>query len=190
MTNAYKFIWNNKNIAAVTPFILNYPEPPFNVFSWKDKSGSFYSFYYDVQKLAKIKGEPIQEINGLIISILIPPLQQIGQNFSGIVLVKNTGQSIWENNQIQIRSKEKEGIKILSTSFNQIEPGNEGFIFIKAISQEKTGISIGNLELSINNQSLGNAYSYHIFVISPIKVNFEAIFDKIISVFKGLTQKF
>lgn len=53
-------IWNDPNIVAITPFILNYKSYPFAHFSWaKPDGGSFYSFYDTYKNLAKVSGEPV-----------------------------------------------------------------------------------------------------------------------------------
>ena len=55
---AFENVWTDKNIVAITPFVLNYQSFPFETFSWKDKEGNFYDFYYTVQALAKTGGNP------------------------------------------------------------------------------------------------------------------------------------
>lgn len=55
---AFENVWNSKEIVTVTPFIFNYQDSPFEMFSWKKTDGSFYPFYNDVMSLAKVKGEP------------------------------------------------------------------------------------------------------------------------------------
>ena len=66
--DAFANAWNDSRVVAVTPFVLSHPNPPFNIFSWKDKSGEFYSFYYDLINVSKLKGEPempVKEILGI-----------------------------------------------------------------------------------------------------------------------------
>ncbi len=58
---AFNNVWNDKKIVAVTPFILNYNSWPFDVFSWKDKEGNYYDFYYKVMNMPKEAGNPILE---------------------------------------------------------------------------------------------------------------------------------
>lgn len=55
---AFENVWNKPNIVAVTPFILNYQTYPFETFSWKDTTNQYYSFYFEIQALPKIKGKP------------------------------------------------------------------------------------------------------------------------------------
>ena len=56
--------WQDENIVAITPFILNYQSYPFSHFSWqKYGSNDFYPQFYAYQSLSKIKGEPMINYN-------------------------------------------------------------------------------------------------------------------------------
>ncbi|QQS38376.1 hypothetical protein IPM62_03220 [Candidatus Woesebacteria bacterium] len=59
LIKAYRDIWIDDNIVAITPFILNYPGKPFTQFSWKDTSGKYHQFYFDIKNLNKVQGQPI-----------------------------------------------------------------------------------------------------------------------------------
>jgi hypothetical protein len=57
---ATELVWNDPQIVALTPFILNYQSPPFSNFSWqKPNSGEFYPQYTTYQSIEKIRGEPL-----------------------------------------------------------------------------------------------------------------------------------
>jgi len=58
---AFNNVWNDEKVIAVTPFILNYGFWPFDIFSWKDKEGNYYDFYYQVMNMPKERGNPILE---------------------------------------------------------------------------------------------------------------------------------
>lgn len=52
-------VWNDPQIAAITPFILNYQSVPLAAFSWKREGGrGFYDHYYTYQSLTKTAGRP------------------------------------------------------------------------------------------------------------------------------------
>ncbi len=93
---AFKNVWKNEKVVAVTPFVLNYKEPPFDIFSWKKKGGGFYNFYFDVQKMVKVAGRPIQVVKAKLLSIVFPPVFKRRGKFYGLAFVKNEGQSIWK----------------------------------------------------------------------------------------------
>ncbi len=58
---AFENVWTDKNIVAITPFILNYQGGPFDIFSWKDANSEYYDFYYKIKDLPKNAGSPILE---------------------------------------------------------------------------------------------------------------------------------
>jgi hypothetical protein len=89
-------VWNDKRIVAVTPFVLSYKEAPFDIFSWRKKEGGFYNFYFDVQKIVKVAGRPIQVVKAKLLSIVFPPVIKRKGKFYGLAFVKNEGQSIWK----------------------------------------------------------------------------------------------
>lgn len=55
---AFREIWNDENLVAVTPFLLNYPEDLFASFSWIDKEGNYKKQYGSVLAMTKEAGEP------------------------------------------------------------------------------------------------------------------------------------
>ena len=55
---AFEDIWTDSNLIAVTPFLLNYPEPLFASFSWKDKEGKPREQFNKVANLNKDEGKP------------------------------------------------------------------------------------------------------------------------------------
>lgn len=58
---AFSSIWVEDNVVAVTPFLLNYQQPPFASFSWKKADGSgFFPQYEIIKGLTKILGEPLK----------------------------------------------------------------------------------------------------------------------------------
>lgn len=56
---AFEQVWNHPNIKAVTPFLLNYTQPPFDLFSWKDpKTNTYRPQYEAIQLIPKPSGTP------------------------------------------------------------------------------------------------------------------------------------
>lgn len=102
MANAYSSAWDNSDVVAVTPFVLNYQEKPFDTFSWTDSSGKPFPFYDEVRNIKKEKGEPIQLTSGQYIASAFSPFTKIGEEYQGLVVLENTGQSIWERNEITV----------------------------------------------------------------------------------------
>ena len=129
--NAFSDIWEKDvKVVAVTPFILNYQDAPFDIFSWKDKEGRFFEYYYKIQLLPKIKGDPKIK-NSLEIKAILTPKILIKDNLRfSLAYAKNTGQAIWEKgNTYQITDGFRE--YILQAFYpRSIEPFNSGIILI------------------------------------------------------------
>ena len=162
--HAFKEVWaKNTNIVAVTPFLLKYNEPPFDSFSWIDRNSNKYPFYESVQKHQKVKGSPIQKVDGEILFSLTPNVIKKGDGFQGMILVKNTGESIWGegNYQVEIKGAEKDfGSKNI---ISYLEPGETTLIPVEVdgkIYEDFEGV----IRLKFNNNRFGNTYTIDVTV--------------------------
>lgn len=83
---AFTRVWNDQNIVAVTPFLLNYLEPPFNNFSFLGAKGQAYPVYTAVQNLPKPSGQPqlniVPEVAGVDLSLQSMDLKTKEQKFN------------------------------------------------------------------------------------------------------------
>ena len=163
-TYAFKNTWNDKRVVAVTPFILNYTNPPFDDFSWKKSDGGFYSFYDSVSKLPKIKGEPKQDVKGRILGIFINPLQTVGSNFSGALLAQNVGQSIWSSTEISV-GDESMIIPVKVKDFSGIEPQKLTLLTFDSSVPLKAGTYKIPFVLQFKGKNISDSYPYEIAVI-------------------------
>ncbi|MCL5019205.1 MAG: hypothetical protein M1426_01845, partial [Patescibacteria group bacterium] len=146
--NAFGNAWNTNRIVAVTPFLLNYQEIPFDHFSFKRITGErqsekilgvenpnpdYYPMYQAIQALQKTAGTPVQEnkaelTKGEIFSSVVS-----GQNYRISLTFKNTGQSIWNDplsqNQVKlvaVQGAAELGITPVSIPKDtKVEPGQE-----------------------------------------------------------------
>lgn len=132
LKGAYEIAWNDERVVAVTPFILRYLEPPYDVFSWKRDETTFYDFYYQIQALPKTKGRPGQLDSVNILTMPFPPIIPSRGKLVGLVYVKNTGQSIWTGDETITSSYLGFEVslepKIL---FSDIEPGEKSLAIIR-----------------------------------------------------------
>lgn len=169
---AYTFqnTWNNKQIVAVTPFILNYSNPPFDIFSWKKTDGTFYKFYEVVSKLNKNKGQPIQITKGRIFGVFVNPLQLVGSNFSGAILVQNLGQSIWSSADITI-GDESVTIPIKINNFEGVEPLKFALLTFEGTSPDKASIYKIPFVIQFNGKNISDSYPYEIVVVEKSEKN-------------------
>ncbi len=180
LSYAGNFVWNDKRIVTVTPFILNYPEQPFAHLSWRNKEGSFKSFYNAYQDIPKVKGEPVQIETGRIFAAFAQPISDITGDFGGIILAENTGQSIWTFNNISIGSLNGKPF-IKNYSFNELEPEKIGLVVFKAEAPEKPGLYLSSLFLKgKNGNPITNSFLIESVMLDFKKVNLGSFFDKIL----------
>lgn len=101
---AFSKIWTDKNLVAVIPFLLNYQDKPFDVFSWRVKGAKtqFLPRYSATQAIPKISGQPRQKHSLEIVNT--PTQLPLLISSSAVIEIENKGQSIWSS---------KEGYKLL-----------------------------------------------------------------------------
>jgi len=100
---AFQNVWlPDDRIKAVTPFVLNYQGEPFLQFSFLNYGdASPYPKYYTLSLLPKVAGDPEIVDSGLILADL--PAQVVEESQYNIpVVIKNTGQSIWQEGKYQV----------------------------------------------------------------------------------------
>lgn len=117
--HAYENAWNDPQIAAVTPFLLNYQDEPFDNFSFKKPNGSsqqnkiikdvlgaeseYYPQYEVLKNMPKTSGRPVQENTVQVIQTNFLKSAVLGETYMINLKVKNTGQSIWnEYEQVKL----------------------------------------------------------------------------------------
>lgn len=175
LTYAFQNVWSDQRIVAVTPFILNYPNPPFVDLSWKNPDKTFRSYYKDIAGLPKAKGEPVQIEGGQILAAFAQPVSTVGGDFYGAILAKNTGQTIWNFNDVSIGSENGKPF-IKNYSFNDLEPSQLGLIIFKAQSPDYTGIYSSSLFLKgKKGQQITNGFTIE-SVITKLDSNQVVVF--------------
>jgi hypothetical protein len=175
---AFENIWKEKNIVAVTPFVIKYTEPPFNVFSWKDQSGIFYPVYGEIKNLPKTKGKPVQVEKGEIKFALIPKVSKSGTLVSSALVATNKGQSIWEPEATNIVIIPENGDSYHNAIFTQLEPGKTEIISFRLSIPDNSSIVRGKIFLESNEKKISSDYNFEILTIKP-KAKNETIFSYI-----------
>lgn len=108
-TRAFQNAWSDDRIVAITPFLLNYQDPPFDHFSFKrlrdapdgtNEDARYYPFYDGVQEILKTKGQPIQEKKAKLVRGEIYKSLVAGENYTIPLTFKNVGQSIWNDGDL------------------------------------------------------------------------------------------
>lgn len=154
---AYEEVWGkNKNIVAVTPFILNYQDDPFYEFSWKNKDGSFFPIYSTIQNIQKTKGLPVQKISGDIILNFLNPLVIRNSEVKGFSILKNTGQAIWTEQESITTSENESGVKIVTTKLENIEPMRNGLVFYTLRTPDNNGLIDIKLGFYVRGEKIGD----------------------------------
>ncbi|HWA51814.1 MAG TPA: hypothetical protein VG895_02030 [Patescibacteria group bacterium] len=149
---AFNNVWNDPRIVAITPFIYKYVGSPFDNFSWVNSAGQFYDFYNNVLNLKKNAGKPIQIESADIITGILPKIAVAGTKYRGVFFIKNTGQSIWEENNLEAIDSRANKLNIISVYPNTLEPGQIGVFLING---QFANVS-GNFNIGINFLDNGN----------------------------------
>jgi len=175
---AFENVWNDKNVVAVTPFILNYEFPPFDMFSWKN-NGSYNSLYENMQKLSKIAGCPIQEDKADISRIFVPAINLLGREFTGLFFVENKGQTIWVKDNLKVIDENSNNLEIVKISLSSFEPGGSGFIVFRGISPTTEGNYQKSVQLMNNNSNISAPIYFKILSVATIRIKLEHFLDLI-----------
>jgi hypothetical protein len=158
---AFEKIWTDPDIVAITPFVLNYQEPPFEYFSWIDKNGKFYPFYRSILSLAKTKGQPAQIEDGEINFMLFPKLSREGAKIQALIYIRNYGQAVWNTDyQIVIdNGLNKYGENRISAS---VEPGKSHWQSINIQLPQINGPIRGAVFIQKDGKKVGREYNFEI----------------------------
>lgn len=187
---SFQEAWDNNRIVAVTPFILNYQNPPFDHFSFKKVTGEkqeanilgvqfpeektdFHPHYLAIKDLPKISGKPLQEnkfqlTKGEVYSSIVA-----GESYKIYLTFKNTGQSIWnDNNPVMLKAirggKELGIIDAVLPKDTRVEP-NQEYTFAVEFKAPLTGKHQIALNLfNGDSQFSNNPIEFETEVKSPV----------------------
>ena len=180
--NYFVEILKDPKVVAVTPFILNYQDEPFDHYSWqKPNSNEFYSQYETVQKVAKVKGEPFQEEK---ITLQNPLPEKLIKNstYQLALIIKNEGQGYWN---------EKDGYRLILnglpvdaayffSDFSTLSPFEEKTLWLYLKTGEKTGQQKLKIALTKNEKLIGNQIDWNLEIMpeTTIKIIAKLLFKK------------
>lgn len=157
---AYENVWKkDRRVVAVTPFILNYQNEPFYEFSWKKQDGTYFTVYDKIREVKKEKGEPIQKISGEIIFTFLNPLMVKNSRQNGYVILKNTGQAIWEQSQSTIKNDIKSEIIVSDLRFENIMPFNRGLVTFSLKAPNESNVFNVNIGIYVKGVRIGDTYN-------------------------------
>ncbi len=167
---AFEDVWSqDKNIWAVTPFVLNYQSEPFLQFSWEKPGGSdFYSQYQAVQSIPKIKGDPEQVQKGSI-DFRLPKELVAQSHYQFVISLKNDGQAIWgkkDDYELRMTNDELKNTKVIASGLQDVEPFQQKQVVIQVDTGEE-GDGFGYFVLTKNGFPILKSSKWS-FKISPL----------------------
>jgi hypothetical protein len=202
--DAFRNAWSNPRIAAVTPFLLNYQEPPFDQFSFKkiqknvteaDQDRPYHSFFYTLQSATKNEGKPEQvekakfvklgiekdgftnylEATSSGISASLP----YGESYNLVLTFKNIGQTIWgDKNEVALNvfgsGEAFREVRFEIPEGTMVEPQGE-ITFTVPVSPLKGGIYKTTFNIFAGGKALIDPdYPFEIEVKAPVFLNVTA----------------
>lgn len=153
----FERVWNGDNVVAVTPFILDYPEPPFDHFSWKKKGEDVYLPQYAmIQEIPKTAGKPAQGHESVFNRSYLPATLESGRGYTFAVEFTNTGQSIWEAEKFSLIVETDIVEAIIEPDvLKSTKPGETAVIFVDIYTPELNGDYFMKFQLAHDEQVFG-----------------------------------
>jgi len=183
---AFENLWlKDERIVAVTPFVLNYPQPPFAEFSWLDENGNPYPQYQTIQNLPKPNWWPTQEEKYVLGEVIIPPFMLTESNFKGKISLKNLGQSILGERRpffFKPFTNSSEIFLSSATLSGKLKPQQQGFLEF----QIKTATIAG--EFVLGWEKIGS-YQTKVFAPSVIRKVEYSFWEKVILNFRQYLKR-
>jgi len=138
---AFRKVWlPDEEVVAVTPFVLNYPFFPFENFSWLDQKGNPYPHFEEVRKIKKTKGKPVQIEKFEIEEFFLPPFLPANFFYTGEIVLKNTGQSIWGEKPFRVKnSSDLELSDLILPGGKKVKPGEKALFNFSLKCPERGG---------------------------------------------------
>jgi len=129
-TIAANSVWQDSRVVAVTPFVFNYQDYPFDNFSWKQLGNNdFYSQYYAYQSILKTNGMPLQHEVYVLSSPLLPPSLVANSSYTFTTTITNVGQGILNPNDYSLDLDDKK-FTLIADPLPTVEPNSSGVITI------------------------------------------------------------
>jgi len=167
-TQAFADVWQDKNLVAVTPFILNYPQQPFSQFSWKKDDNTYYPHYYAVKALAKTAGQPRQLNQAVILSHNLPAELIDNSDYQFFIEYQNTGQSVWNRQDFSLQvTTDNQAISVFVNYLEDVKPfGIDTVSFNLKTNDQHTGVNL-QLQLYYQNEPFGPLLTHSFKIIPP-----------------------
>ncbi|MDP3998653.1 MAG: hypothetical protein Q8P89_03490 [bacterium] len=168
---------NDPKIVAITPFVLNYPDEPFDHFSWRKGGGEkdFYPQYQTVRDLAKIKGEPVQDEKLKVLSVLTSKLIT-DSTYQIPVAVKNEGQAIWDlkdGYQLNLSSSAGEVFAHFFSDFSDLSPLGQQTLWLYFKTGDRLGNFVFDLVVTKDGKPVSNDHRWSLEIVPAVDIEFK-----------------
>jgi hypothetical protein len=163
-------VWSDNRIVAITPFLYNYQDYPFDHFSWKQLGkNEFYTQYNAYADLAKIKGLPKKNEAYSLVNQLFPDYLVLASEYSLSGILKNSGQGLFnpaDGYSLTFQAYPS-SLSIDRKYFPIIEPGEEKLFSFRI----KTPTKIGDYEIEttidVNGQKISTLEHKKVKIVAP-----------------------
>lgn len=153
---AFTRVWNDPGIVAVTPFLFNYQDVPFDHFSWKTLGGDgLYPFASELLGLSKTKGFPRQREEYVVLETLLPPTLVAGSSYTFSSDIQNNGQGILTSNEYEaVFTSKTPGFAVTSGPLPTLEPEEKGPLLLLVETPDKPGTYNVSLAFRRNDRTI------------------------------------
>ncbi len=172
---AYQTVWTEDYLVMVAPFIIDYPDKPFDNFSFLnprvlgERTAKYLPNFEIIRDLPKNVGRAFQETRAKFVNIGLKNFYRKGSNFEALVTFKNIGQSLWgDNAEVTPRITGAENItdlKVEKITDTELTNVNENETWkISGNLAEKGVITLGFTPIDQNQNSLSKPVNMPIYV--------------------------
>ena len=162
---AFTQVWNSDQIVAVTPFLLNYPAPPFDHFSFIDaKTREPLPHFQAMQEIPKTAGKPIQIENAQILQKYFPTTLIADHTYNIRFQITNTGQSIWDSESHHLKVVGQNGQTVSTQPLSKAKPGDKLSLQLNITTPSEPTEDILSISLYSGDKKFGPTAQYAISV--------------------------
>ena len=172
---AYQTVWTEDYLVMVAPFIIDYPDKPFDNFSFLnpkvlgERTEKYLPNFEIIRNLPKNVGKAFQETKAKFENIGLKNFYRKGSNFEASVTFKNIGQSLWGDNvEVTPRITGTENItdlRVEKITNSELINVNENETWkISGNLAEKGVITLGFTPIDQNQNSLSKPVNMPIYV--------------------------
>jgi len=190
---AYESVWTEDYLVMVAPFILSYPDKPFDNFSFLnpkvlgERTGKYLENFETIKNLPKKIGIAFQETKAKIVEINMRGFYKNNSRFEAIVSFQNVGQSLWGDNS-EVTPKITGAEKISDLTVEKISKAektnvneNETWV-VKGNLPDKGVITLNFTPIDQNQNELAKPLSMPIYVAG----NWEYVYLSVRDILSGI----